>query len=163
MKALHAELDKKQEDIQHLNQVGDELASKGAKTVILPMQMKLSTKWHDIESRFQQYHRPIEEEVIIERTVTTIHATYQLDEALKPTLEEAVGKLADSPKEEEAAEVSSAAVVEFLEEVERVWVRVQEVLRELESRELNGGAFDSFSLQEDRLKVSSKSHLQESK
>ncbi|XP_071801510.1 dystrophin-like isoform X3 [Asterias amurensis] len=155
LKALQGELEKKRGDLQHLTKEGDELTNKGAKTVVLPMQLKLSSKWRDIESQFQQYRRPVEEAVIIERTVTTIQSTYQLDEALVPRLkeEEARVEAADFFKEEEKGMVVPTAVVEFLEDVERVWIRVQEVMKELESRELNGGAFDSFSQQEDRLKV----------
>ncbi|XP_022094793.1 dystrophin-like [Acanthaster planci] len=153
VKALQEEFDQKQEELQRLMLEGNDLAQKGAKSVVTPAQLRLHAQWREVESQFHQYRRPVEEEILVERTVTTIQATYRLDKTLQAGSGAEVEAADSAVRSPEGAESVSTAVLEFLEEVERVWVRIQEVMKELETRELNGGAFDSFSLQEDRLKV----------
>ena len=73
---LRHELADKRRKLDKLNDEGRRLSQEGARPVAQPNLIQLNSHWTEIESRFLQYRKPVEEEAFVERTVTVVEATF---------------------------------------------------------------------------------------
>lgn len=99
-----------------------------------PTWLELTRRWHEIETRFLQYRRPVAEDVIVEESVVDVQANFSLENSVLST------ETTDTVNQ----------YVHDLEALKDAILRLAEVLK---SPQLNGSAFDNFSEQEDKLKV----------
>lgn len=100
--------------------------------MVEPTWLELTRRWREIETRFLQYRRPVSEEVIVEESVADVRADF--------------GSLDDS--------APSPGRVGYGDELQKLRNEIVRLSEDLKSPQLSGSAFDNFSEQEDKLKVS---------
>lgn len=132
--ALQRELEKKKADYDNLNKNADDLSNKGARPVVEPTWLELTRRWHEIETRFLQYRRPVAEDVIVEESVGDVQANFSLEKEMPP----------EKPQQ----------VEEYRHDLQKLRDDILQLEKDLNSPQLNGSAFDNFSEKEDKLKVS---------
>ncbi|XP_071957062.1 dystrophin-like isoform X2 [Antedon mediterranea] len=134
LEALEDEMEKRRRELERLNSQGNHLGMQGAKPIIEPAMVTINRRWLEVESQFQQYKRPITEDVIIEESVEAVHTSFTFDEQWD-----------EKPEEED--------VIQFETQLESLETKVSEIRKDLELDLANDLPFENIEQKEEKCKA----------